>query len=61
MYSTAAQAIEMPSKVAVPRPTSSKMMSESSVAEWRMFDSSCISTMNVDRPCASSSRAPTRV
>jgi len=40
----------MPSYVAVPRPTSSRMTSRSSVAEWRMLESSCISTIKVERP-----------
>src|SRR5437764_880852 len=48
-----AQASERPSNVAVPRPTSSRMISERSVALLRMFAVSCISTMNVDSPRAS--------
>ena len=56
-----AHASERPSNVAVPRPTSSRMISERSVALLRMFAVSCISTMNVDSPRASWSDAPTRV
>jgi len=60
-YSVAAHAMATPSYVAVPRPTSSRMTSESSLAALRIRESSSISTMNVERPSASSSKAPTRV
>ncbi len=54
------QAMDSPSKVAVPRPISSRMTSERSVALLMMSDVSFISTMNVDWPFARSSLAPTR-
>ena len=50
-----------PSVVDVPRPTSSNRTRESSVAPRRIEASSVISTMNVDRPPAMSSLAPTLV
>ncbi len=51
----------MPSKVAVPRPTSSRITRLSALAWWRMLAVSIISTMKVDSPRARSSEAPTRV
>ena len=59
--STIAQASDSPSKVAVPRPTSSRITRLRPVAKLRMFAVSIISTMNVDSPRARSSLAPTRV
>ena len=59
-YSTVAQAIDSPSNVAVPRPISSRMTSERSVAWLRIAAVSTISTMKVERPRARSSDAPTR-
>src|SRR5450755_3884603 len=47
-----AHASDNPSNVAVPRPTSSRTMSDDDVALLRMFAVSCISTMNVDSPRA---------
>ena len=47
MYSTTAQAMLRPSNVLVPRPISSRMISESAVALRRMFAVSLISTMKV--------------
>src|ERR1022692_828274 len=58
--STTAQAMLSPSYVDVPRPISSRMMSERSVALFRMLAVSFISTMNVEFPLARSSLAPTR-
>ena len=55
------QAMERPSKVEVPRPISSRMMRLRSVALFRMFAVSFISTMKVDWPRERSSLAPTRV
>ena len=52
--------MERPSKVAVPRPISSRMTSERAVAWFRMPAVSTISTMKVERPRARSSAAPTR-
>ena len=60
-YSTAAQAIDRPSKVAVPRPISSRMTSARSPAWLRIAAVSTISTMKVERPRARSSDAPTRL
>ena len=51
----------MPSNVLVPRPISSSTIRLRAVALFRMFAVSCISTMNVLRPRARSSLAPTRV
>ncbi len=56
----AAQAIDSPSKVAVPRPISSRITSERPVAWFRIAAVSTISTMKVERPRARSSAAPTR-
>ena len=58
--SIAAQAIDRPSKVAVPRPISSRITSERGVAWLRIAAVSTISTMKVERPRARSSAAPTR-
>ena len=54
------QAMESPSKVAVPRPISSRITSEFSVALLMMSEVSFISTMKVDWPEVRSSEAPTR-
>jgi hypothetical protein len=59
--STLAQAIDSPSKVAVPRPISSRMTSARGPAWLRMAAVSTISTMKVERPRARSSAAPTRL
>ncbi|MNT31902.1 hypothetical protein D3C72_1677590 [compost metagenome] len=56
-----AQARARPSKVEVPRPTSSISTSECSVAPFKMAADSVISTMKVERPPARSSVAPMRV
>ena len=58
--SATAQAMLRPSKVAVPRPISSRMTRLRDVAVCRMFAVSCISTMKVDWPRAMLSDAPTR-
>ena len=58
--STVAQAIDRPSKVAVPRPISSRITSARSPAWLRIAAVSTISTMKVERPRARSSAAPTR-
>lgn len=47
-----------PSEVLVPRPSSSKMIRDLGVASLRISDVSASSTMNVERPLASSSEAP---
>ena len=52
--------MDRPSKVAVPRPISSRMTSERSLAWLRIAAVSTISTMKVERPRARSSEAPTR-
>ncbi len=49
-----------PSKVAVPRPISSRITRERGVAWFRIAAVSTISTMKVERPAARSSPAPTR-
>ncbi len=54
------QARDRPSKVLVPRPTSSINTRLFSVALWRMFAVSSISTIKVERPPARSSDAPMR-
>ena len=59
--STQPQAIERPSKVAVPRPISSRMTNERSLAWFKIVAVSTISTIKVDRPRAKSSAAPTRL
>ena len=59
--SAQAQAKESPSKVLVPRPTSSISTRLWGVALWRMLAVSVISTMKVERPLAKSSDAPMRV
>ena len=56
-----AHASDKPSKVAVPRPTSSRITNDRGVAWWRMLAVSVISTMKVDSPRANMSDAPTRV
>ena len=56
-----AHASARPSKVEVPRPTSSISTSECSVAPFRIAADSVISTMKVERPPARSSAAPMRV
>lgn len=52
--------MERPSKVAVPRPISSRMTRDFSVAWFRIRAVSDISTMKVDWPRERSSLAPTR-
>ena len=59
--SATAQAIEMPSKVLVPRPISSSTARLRGVSWVRMLAVSFISTMKVDSPPARLSEAPTRV
>ncbi|MNP43812.1 hypothetical protein D3C76_1376550 [compost metagenome] len=59
--SAAAQASDRPSKVLVPRPTSSISTRLRSVALCRMLAVSLISTMKVERPPARSSEEPMRV
>ena len=61
MHLPIAQASARPSKVEVPRPISSISTRLDGVALCRMFALSVISTMNVERPPARSSEAPTRV
>jgi hypothetical protein len=56
-----AHAIDTPSNVEVPRPTSSSTTSDRRVALARIAAVSRISTMNVDSPRARLSAAPTRV
>mmetsp|Transcript_22144 Transcript_22144/g.72271 ORF Transcript_22144/g.72271 Transcript_22144/m.72271 type:complete len:388 (+) Transcript_22144:609-1772(+) len=51
----------MPSKVAVPRPSSSRITSERAVACLRMSEVSSSSTRKVERPAMMASFAPTRV
>ena len=53
--------MDMPSKVEVPRPISSRMRRLFFVAVRRMSDTSVISTMKVDWPADRSSLAPMRV
>gem|GEM_PF-4878819 len=53
--------MESPSKVAVPRPISSRMTKDRGPAWLRMVAVSTISTMKVERPRARSSAAPTRL
>ena len=55
-----AHAMDTPSKVDVPRPTSSKTTSDREVAPARIAAVSRISTMNVESPRARLSAAPTR-
>ena len=52
--------MERPSKVAVPRPISSRMTRERGPAQFKIAAVSTISTMKVERPRARSSEAPTR-
>ena len=59
-YSLTAQAIERPSSVLVPRPTSSIMTRDFLVAERSILAVSVISTRKVDSPRARLSEAPTR-
>mmetsp|Transcript_60765 Transcript_60765/g.100931 ORF Transcript_60765/g.100931 Transcript_60765/m.100931 type:complete len:249 (+) Transcript_60765:450-1196(+) len=54
-------AIAIPSCVAVPRPSSSRITSERRVACCRMRDVSSSSTLKVERPAMMASFAPTRV
>ena len=61
MSSVTDQAIERPSKVEVPRPTSSRRINDLEVAERRICATSIISTMKVERPRRMSSLAPTLV
>ena len=56
-----AHAMEIPSKVDVPRPISSRITRLSSVAPRRIFETSVISTIKVLCPVPRSSEAPTRV
>ena len=53
--------MDMPSKVLVPRPISSRISRECFVAWRRMSATSVISTMKVDWPADRSSLAPMRV
>ena len=53
--------MDMPSKVLVPRPISSRISRECRVAWRRMSATSVISTMKVDCPADRSSLAPMRV
>ena len=61
MSSLTAHAMDRPSKVEVPRPISSSNTKESVVARRRMWATSIISIMKVERPRRRSSLAPTRV
>ena len=61
MSSVIDQAIDNPSKVEVPLPTSSKSIKELLVARLRIWATSIISIMNVDLPLLRSSLAPTLV
>ena len=61
MYSATARAIASPSNVLVPRPISSRMISDLLVAWFSIDAVSTISTMNVDCPRARSSCSPTRL
>ena len=56
-----AQAMEMPSYVEVPRPSSSNSISDRRLILLSMDAASFISTMNVDSPSEMLSEAPTRV
>ena len=56
-----AQAIDKPSNVAVPRPTSSNKIKLCFVALFKILAASFISTKNVDSPPARLSLAPTLV
>ena len=56
-----AHAIESPSIVDVPRPISSRINKDLSVALFRIVATSTISTINVLCPSVMSSDAPTRV
>mmetsp|Transcript_3027 Transcript_3027/g.10132 ORF Transcript_3027/g.10132 Transcript_3027/m.10132 type:complete len:227 (+) Transcript_3027:1054-1734(+) len=58
---SAPYAIAIPSNVAVPLPSSSRITSERGVALLRMSDVSSSSTRKVDRPAMIASFAPTRV
>ena len=53
--------MDMPSKVLVPRPISSRIRRLRLVACLRMSETSVISTMKVDWPALRSSLAPMRV
>ena len=61
MYSTTAQAIDNPSNVLVPRPISSRIISDFDVAFFKMWLTSVISSINVLCPDEISSDAPTLV
>ena len=61
MYSITARAMLIPSKVLVPRPTSSRMIRLFLVAYFKICATSFISTIKVLCPVARSSLAPTRV
>mmetsp|Transcript_13601 Transcript_13601/g.20836 ORF Transcript_13601/g.20836 Transcript_13601/m.20836 type:complete len:207 (-) Transcript_13601:291-911(-) len=60
MYFEMAHARPYPSKVLVPRPSSSTMMRLRGVAACRIEDDSSISAMKVEMPCCCRSPAPTR-
>ncbi len=60
-YSATAQAMLRPSKVLVPRPTSSSRIRLRSVALFKILAVSTISTMKVDCPAVRKSMAPTLV
>ncbi len=53
--------MEIPSKVEVPRPISSSIISDFDVALFKIFAVSFISTIKVLLPLLKSSYAPTRV
>ena len=53
--------MDMPSKVEVPRPISSRISRLSAVADFKISLTSVISTMKVDWPADRSSDAPMRV
>ena len=61
MSSVTDQAIDKPSNVEVPRPISSSKTRDCGVALRRMWATSIISIINVERPRRRSSLAPTRV
>ena len=61
MSSVTDQAMDRPSNVEVPRPISSSKTSDRLVARLRMWATSIISIMKVERPRLRSSLAPTRV
>ncbi len=61
IYSATAHAIEIPSKVDVPLPISSSIISEFLVAFFKILAVSTISTIKVDSPRERLSLAPTLV